>query len=397
MLGRLAWPALGAFAIGTESLVIAGILPALSADLRISLAQAGQLVTVFAITYAIVSPLLAVLTAGRRKEWILRAAMAGFALGNVAAACAPSFGWLMLARMLLASLAGLFMATAGAYAAGAVPAAQRGRAMAFVYMGLTVATVIGVPIGTMVGSVVSWRATFLLVGALAAVACIGLCLPRELQPLHPAPTLAERLAIARRPEVLLALCTTVAALAGAFTVYTYLSPLLKQVGGLGDGGVAAVLMMFGAAGAAGSLLGGTLADRLGPMAVLRASVIGLVILFGAISVAALWVGPGWNLALLLVAIAGWGVVGWSFPPAQQLNLVQRAPGHAPVVLSLNASATYVGISLGAALGSVAVAHGAVADVGWVAAGCAAVAWALVTLAARGSAAKGLRAARGGAA
>jgi predicted MFS family arabinose efflux permease len=254
--------------------------------------------------------------------------------------------------------------------------------MALVYLGLTVATVVGVPLGTLVGHLFGWRATFLGVAALSAVAWVGLCLPRTPQPLQAVVSLKERIAIARRPDILLGLLTTTTCMAGVFAIYTYLSPLLAQVSGYGDTQVALVLMLFGVGSAIGNLWGGHAADALGPVRVVRRALRGVIALFCLVSVIAMWVPQPVATFAMLAVIAGWGVVGWSFPPAQQLNLVRSAPTLAPVVLSLNSSAIYLGVSVGAVLGSFAVASGHIERVGFVGAACEAVALLLVSLAAR---------------
>ncbi|HEY4373140.1 MAG TPA: MFS transporter [Burkholderiales bacterium] len=368
MVKRLFWLSLGAFAVGTEGLVIAGILPAMSRDLGVSLAAVGQLVTAFSLAYAIGSPLLAIATAAWPREQVLRAAMGGFAAANLMAALAPDFWWLMAARILLALTAGLFMPTAGAYAAGSVEPAQRGRAIGIVYLGMTMAMVAGVPLGAFLGNSWGWRAPFAGVAGLALVVFAGLCLPRARQAM-PAPAgLRERIAVAKRPEILRSLGVTFFWLGGAFAIYTYLSPFLHAATTLGDQGVALALMLFGIGGAVGNIVGGHLADRKGPDFVIRRVPLGMALTFGAMSLAALWLSPAVATFVILPLIAIWGVVGWSFAPAQQSHLVHQAPQLAPVVLSLNSSAMYLGVSFGALLSSGAVALGRVIAIGWVGAG-----------------------------
>jgi predicted MFS family arabinose efflux permease len=382
MIRKLGWLTLGAFAIGTEGYVIAGLLPSLAADLHVSIAAAGQIVTAFALTYALAGPVLAVATGSWHRDRVLRTAMGAFAAANFAASMATNFGWLVASRLALAGCAALFMATAGAYAAASVAPTQRGRAMSLVYMGLTVATVLGVPVGTIVGHAFGWRSTFVAVGSLAAIAFFGLCLPLQRQPLQAPVRIRERLEIARQPEILIGLLTTVACMAGAFSIYTYMSPLLHLIGGYGDTDVAWVLMLFGIGSAIGNIVGGRAADSVGPAKVIGRSLIALAVIFVLLSAFATWLPRAWAIEAVLVAIFGWGVIGWSFPPAQQLNLVQIAPQLAPVLLSLNASAIYLGISTGAVLGSIAVANDQVAALGFVGAACEMVAVAMAFAAKR---------------
>jgi len=363
MLQSLWWLTIGAFAIGTEGLMIAGLLPSLARELSVPIPLAGHLVTAFSVSYAIASPVLAVATASWRRRRVLQLSMGLFALANLGAAVAPGFAWLVLARVALAACAGLFMATAGGYAAASVAPERRGRAMSIVYMGLAVATVVGVPLGTVAGHLLGWRSTFAGVSALAVVAWAGLCRPSPEPPATSAASLGDRIMVARRPGVAMSLLATVASMTGIFSVYTYLSPMLHQTLGWGDARVAGVLMLFGCGSAAGNLMGGRLADRRGPRPVMSAALGGLSILFAVMSWACVSLTAPWSAVVILAAIACWGLLGWAFPPAQQLNLVQRAAQVPSVVLSLNASATYVGIGLGAALGSWVAAHGALRWIG----------------------------------
>lgn len=342
--------ALGTFALGTDGFVIAGILPAVGHDLAVPPAVAGQLITAFALTYALGAPLLAALTSDMARKRLLVISLAGFAAANVLAALAPSFGVLMLARMLAACSAALYTPTASAAAVALAPAEQRGRALATVTAGITVATVLGVPLGTWIGATLSWRTTFWLVVLLGVVAVLGVLalFPEIANP--PATPLRERFALLRQPRILGALSLTMVALAGVFTVYTYVAPLLQHITHLSGTGISAMLLLFGAAGVAGNTLGGQGADRWGAMRTLVPAVglvaVALVILpFAAVSA----VGAG--LVLLL-----WGLAGWTFTPAQQYRLLALAPTQPGIILSLNASAIYLGIGLGAALGGLVV-HG----------------------------------------
>jgi predicted MFS family arabinose efflux permease len=374
----ITWLALGAFAIGSESFVIAGILRELAGDLRVSIPVAGQLVTAFALAYALAAPTLSVLTGSLRRQRVLAAAMGAFALANLLAAAAPSYGTLMASRILLAACAGLYMPTASAYAAAAVPPAQRGRALSLVYAGLTAAIVLGVPLGTFIGHHLSWRSTFLAVAALALVAFAGVA--RFVPAQAPAPQVgfAARLAVLRRLDVLLGLLVTVLAMAAAFTVYTYLALFLLRTTGIAGDRVSFVLLAFGGGGALGNLLGGYASDRMPPQ---RAVTFALTI--ASVTLAALSAAAFLPRSLALFAIpaliATWGIAGWAFTPAQQARLVALAPASAPIVLSFNAAAVYVGISLGSVLGSLIVAYGSVLWLGWAGGACGLLALALLQL------------------
>lgn len=373
----LLWLSLGAFAIGTEGFMIAGLLTRIAADLQVSVALAGQVVTFFALAYAFGAPLMAVATGGLERKRLLLSALAAFALANLFAALAVNFTMLAIARVLLALAAGTFMPAASGYAATLVAPERRGRAIALVYSGLTIAIVAGVPLGTMVGALAGWRFTFIGVAGLAALALIGIALFIAPHPGAPTASMAERFAIARSPGVPRVLALTFFTMMGGFTLYTYLTPYLQEVAHFGSEGVAAMLFLFGVGSAIGNLSGGYAADRWNArrfllLALLAlASILALFALMAEaapVSLAARLAGP----ATLL-----WGLVGWSIGAAQQTRLVRLQPGHAPIVLSLNSSALYLGASGGAVLGSFALTLAAPGLLGWI--GCACQLFALVAL------------------
>ena len=364
-LNSLVWLTLGAFAIGTEGFMIAGLLPALARDLDVGLPAAGHLVTVFSLAYAIGAPVLAVLTAGLERKRLLAVAMGGFALANLLAALAPGYAGLMGARLLLALSAATFMPAAGGYAAGLGGPARQGRALSMVVGGLTVAIIAGVPLGVLLGDALGWRATFLGVAGVAAFSLLGILawLPRQAPGV--VASLGERMALARSADVLAILATTVLTVAGTFTVYTYLGVFMHFVTGLGSRGLAVVLLVFGVASAAGTRIAGSAADHWGA----RRTVIcgcGLVLL----AYVALALGAEFEqaaMAVLLPAIVLWGFASWGVTTAQQARLVALAPDLAPVSLSLNSSAIYLGSATGAAVGALVIADGAVRMLGGVAA------------------------------
>ncbi|WP_312016693.1 MFS transporter [Bradyrhizobium sp. BR 10261] len=204
-LASLIWLTLGAFAIGTEGFMIAGLFPALARDLNVGLAAAGHLVTAFSLAYAIGAPVMAVLTAGLERRRLLVVAMGGFAMGNLLAALAPDYARLLASRLLLALSAASFMPAASGYAAVLGGPERRGRALSTITTGLTLAIIAGVPLGVLVGQGFGWRATFFGVAGLTVVSLFGILirLPRQ----RPGVTagLGKRLALAKRRDILGAL------------------------------------------------------------------------------------------------------------------------------------------------------------------------------------------------
>ncbi|UFZ08132.1 MFS transporter [Bradyrhizobium ontarionense] len=361
---RVFWLALATFAIGTEAFVIAGLLPAISADLGISAAAAGQLVTAYSLAYAIGSPVLAVLLNNVDRKTALVLALSVFIVSNLFAVIAPSFPLLMVSRVLMALGAGLCTPTAIGVAVAISAPERRGRAVALVTSGLTVATVIGVPLGTIVGNQVSWRATFVLVAALGALALAGvlLRLPRNL-PTATA-SFADRLAVARHESVVYAVVTTTFWAIGGLTVFTYLTVPLQRIG-FSASEISMALLVFGSAAAVGNMLGGHLADRLGPVPTMAMALAGMATALVLLSATLKTVGPDQSRYLVLFPIFAWGICGWSFFPAQAASLIRIEPQAATVALSLNSSFMYLGFAIGGALGGIVLSSSAPADLGWV--------------------------------
>lgn len=369
MLAPMLWLAAAAFAIGTESFMIAGMLPELASDLGVGIETAGQLVTVFALSYALGSPILSALLGEVDRKKLLIAALGVFALSNLFAAFATNFSVLMLARIVMALSAGLFMPAANAVAVTLAGPEHRGRAIAIVTGGLTIAVALGVPIGTGVATLSDWRLPFLLVAAVAGLVLIGLCfgLPGNLP--RGASTLRERFSVGRRPEVLLALATTMLWMTGAFTLYTYIAPFLATHAGISGTVLSLALVVFGVGSAIGNQIGGRATDRFGSFPTLAAVLLGLIASLGGFSVLALTPPTSTTPILAMLLLVAWGIAGWAGNPAQAARLVGLAPQTAVVALSLNASALYLGIAAGSVLGSLTLRFGALWELGLVGALC----------------------------
>lgn len=361
--------ALGAFAIGTEGFMISPLLPGLAADLGVSIERAGQLVTVFALAYGISSPVLTAATGNLNRRTLLLASMIAFALSNLLAYVADGFWWLMGARVLLALSAGLFVPGANALAGAIVSPARRGRAIAVVNAGITVALALGVPLGAVIGHALGWRMTFAGVAGLSAIAAIGVYVgvPREIGQGIPTATLRERVSVAVRPVVLATLLATTLWATGAYTVYTYLSPLVTNLTSLHDTQISVVMFGWGISAAVGVFLGGGLSDRLSPPRVIVPAVAMMGLVFLSLSIVARSLQPVHATLPVLVALMIWAVCHWAFYPAQQARLIELAGVRvASIVLSLNASFMYIGFSIGAAAGGLTLAHSHIGNLGWVA-------------------------------
>ncbi|MFI2027549.1 MFS transporter [Streptomyces buecherae] len=368
--------ALATFAAGTDDMVIAGVLPDIAADLRVSEANAGQLVTAFALTYGIGTPVVAVLTARYSRRGVLLGGLGAFVALNLLASLAPSYGALLALRVLAAVAAAAITPAALAMAATMAPDHRRGRYLGLVIGGLTVSLVAGVPLGTWIGGGHGWRATMLFVAGLGALAwCGALAVPRA--PATGADTgpggaaaeaateggagLRGRLAPLRQRPVLGVLLMIVVAASGGMMQMTYVFPVLRAAGhGICHDDVALTITLMGCAGAVAAWLGGRGADQWGPRPTVVAAELGHGAALVAVAVLA-WVGdmPYAALAAAMMLVA---LFAWSLTPPLQMLLLSLAPGAGMEVLALQTSALFLGASLGGVLGGLLLAHGSAAAI-----------------------------------
>ena len=369
---RLLALALGTFAIGTGSFVFAGLLGGVAEDLSVSVSAAGQLITLYAVVYAVGSPVLVTIMGGVARRRLLLISLAVFALANAAAVVIPSFGPLLASRIVAACGAAIFTPTAAVVAASLAAPEKRGRALAVVTGGLTIAFAFGIPLGTLVGDYFGWRAAFVLVGVLGAAAVIGIgvLLPAVESP--PPVSLRERLSAVEQPAVVAALSLTAIGLGAGFVLFTYIGPLLGDLTGYGGRGISGMLLLFGLAAIAGNALGGYGADRWGYRGSM--AVIFVVVTLSLLAFSLLMPAAGSLLAVVGagVALVTWSVAGWAITPLQQYRLIELAPRTQNIVLSLNASAIYLGQGIGAGIGALVILYSSLASLGWAAALCAAV-------------------------
>ncbi len=382
MDSRLLWLAGGAFAIGTGSLVITGILPNLAAGFGVPVDTAGLLISVFAIAYALGSPVLSTLFGNLERKAVLSGALAVFALANLGAALVSEFSHLMAARIVMALAAGVYMPAANAVAVALVGPERRARAIALVTGGMTVSLILGVPLGTAVSAFGGWHLTFLLVGVFGGLALLGLLLKLPAGLPRGANTMRERLQVARRGDVLLALGTTALWTTGAFTLLTYIAPFLAAHAGIAGPWLGAALVVSGIGSAIGNHLGGIASDRFGPVRTLTIVLIVLALALAAASLMAATLDPAVALFVAPLIMLVWSGAGWAGHPSQMARLVAMAPSTAVIALSLNASALYIGIAAGSALGQQVLRHLGTWPLGLVGAACEVGALALLWVALR---------------
>lgn len=332
----------GMFTIGTDMFVVAGVLGGLAGDLDVTVGAAGLTVTVFALAYAIGAPLLSALLGGRRLRSVLIGSLVLFGLFNVTSAVAPSLWVLLGARVLSALSASVYVPAAGAAVVAAVSESQRGRALAVILGGSSMAMVLGVPLGVLLAAMYSWRAAFGLIAVLASVTALGLWRSSVGTVALTYSTMGQRLQLLRSPAVVGLLSVTLLVMSGSNSMYTYLDALLASAAG--PAGLGLLIGVFGAGGMVGSWWGGAAADRWGGRLV--------VLLAASVLTAGFALFPlvTSTLAGALVVVAVWGVAAWGCVPAQQHRLIGLGPETAPLLLGLNSSAIHLGFAAGAFLG-----------------------------------------------
>ncbi|KOG35971.1 MULTISPECIES: MFS transporter [Streptomyces] len=341
--------ALGSFAVGTDAYAMAGLLPAVAADLDVSVPLAGQSVTAFTLCYALAAPLFSAVLARRGTRTVIVTALVVFAVANAGSALAESYAGLLGSRALAGAGAGLFTPAAATAAVALVPPERRGRALGLVLGGMSAGTVLGVPLGLFVAADSGWRAALWLITGLGLVALLGVATALPAVRGAAAPALRARLGALTRPKVAVVVAVTFTQTVAGLGLYTYLEPVLHRVADVGS--TVPYLWVWGIGGVCGSLLAGTLVDRTGKPALLAGTLLGTL---GAALALLPWAGavPG----LVLVPLLVWGAVGWAFVVPQQHRLL-AGEGDGGAAVGLNSSATYLGGAVGSALGGLALAHG----------------------------------------
>lgn len=342
--------ALSAFAIGTTEFVIMGLLPEVAQDLGVSIPGAGWLVTGYALGVAIGAPFMALATARLPRKAALVVLMGVFIVGNLLCAVASDYNLLMFARVVTALCHGAFFGIGSVVAASLVPANRRASAVALMFTGLTLANVLGVPLGTALGQAMGWRSTFWAVTGIGVVALIGLIRYLPLQRDAEAVDLRAELAALKGAGIWLSLSMTVLFSASVFALFTYVAPLLGDVTGVSPRGVTWTLMLIGIGLTLGNILGGKLADRR-----LGATLVGVFVAMAVVSTVLSWTSSA--LVPAEITLFLWAVAAFAAVPALQVNVVTYGKAAPNLVSTLNIGAFNLGNALGAWVGGVVIAQG----------------------------------------
>ncbi|MDG9883256.1 MFS transporter [Pseudomonas sp. GD04058] len=342
--------ALSAFAIGTTEFVIMGLLPDVALDLGVSIPGAGWLVTGYALGVAIGAPFMAMATSKLPRKLALVTLMGVFILGNLLCAIASDYNLLMFARVVTALCHGAFFGIGSVVAASLVPVNRRASAVALMFTGLTLANVLGVPLGTALGQVAGWRATFWAVTAIGVIALLGLI--RFLPLRHDEEKLDMRaeLAALKGAGIWLSLSMTVLFSASMFALFTYVAPLLGDVTGVSPRGVTWTLLLIGLGLTLGNILGGKMADRR-----LGATLVGVFAAMAIVSTALTWTSSALIPAEITLFL--WATAAFAAVPALQVNVVTFGKAAPNLVSTLNIGAFNLGNALGAWTGGLVIEQG----------------------------------------
>lgn len=342
--------AAGAFGIGVTEFAPMGLLPVIASDLGVSIPSAGLLISAYAIGVMLGAPLMTLTTGRVPRRALLIGLMAIFTLGNLIAALSTSYEMLLVARLITSLNHGAFFGVGSIVAASLVPDNRRAGAVAAMFMGLTIANVVGVPLATWAGDLVGWRAAFWGIAVLGIIAMAALRLTLPKVAADAGGDMASELKVLGRGPVLLALALTVISSTAMFTVFTYIAPILQQETGASIGFVTSMLVTYGVGLTVGNWLGGRFADHSvdRTLIVTLAALTLLLIAFAALMPLAV---P------TVVVIFLWGVASFALVPPLQMRVMEAASDAPNLASAVNIGAFNLGNAIGAALGGAVIAGG----------------------------------------
>ncbi|WP_127535956.1 MFS transporter [Paenibacillus illinoisensis] len=352
--------AIAAFVVGTVELILGGILDLIAADLHLTLAKAGYLISIFSLVYAISAPILLNVTARFERKKVYMYTLLIFLVSNLISAFSANFYMLMAGRALGAATGSLIFVLSLTLAARIVEPQYKGRAVGIITMGGSASLILGVPLGIFVGNLAGWREVFIFIAILTAIVmvAIGLVMQR-VQPV-PVVSLKRQFAALWNPRMLAIHATTLLVLAGHLTLYAYFTPFLQETIGASSTMVTFIYMMFGIAAVAGGGLGGVLSDRLHP-----AKAIVIVLIPFIVSMAVIPFSVELPLIAFLILLSIWSALSWTVTPVQNSLIIKTSPEAAESLISTNSGIAHAGIALGTYVGGMVIDHSTILYNGWV--------------------------------
>ena len=337
------------FVVGMVELIIGGILDLVAASLEVSVGQAGLLITVFSLVFAIASPILLFLTARIERKKLTLITLFIFFLSNVFAVLSPVYSVLFISRIISAASASLLIVLCVTMASTIVEPQYRGRAIGIVNMGVSGSLVLGIPFGLMLGNTFGWRAPFIMIAILTLCSMAGVYFfMKQITPGQGAVSIGQQLRTLKNSKILLANATTFLVLAGHTTLYTYLTPFAQVTMGLEGLWISIVYLVFGVAAVSGGAIGGSFADYFGTKRTILSVIIIFIIAIFAVPFSTFFV-PFFFFVMVV-----WGSMSWAITPPMQSYLMELSPKNSDILISLNNSSLHLGIAVGSFAGSIVV-------------------------------------------
>ncbi|SEK96873.1 MFS transporter, DHA1 family, purine base/nucleoside efflux pump [Paenibacillus sp. cl141a] len=361
--------AIVSFLVGTSEYIISGVLDKIAASLEITITAAGQLITIFSLVYAILTPVLMALTAKVERRKLLVYSLGVFVVANLLSFALPGYIPFVIARVLMAMGAGMVVVTALGIAAKIAPPGKQASSIATVVMGFTASLIIGVPLGRIAAAAFGWKSVFGLIAVLGILSMFVLhkAIPKTTGD-APVPLL-QQFALLKKSKVALGLAITFFWLGGYSVAYTYLSPYLLNVSGLNEQWISSALFAFGVASLIGSKFGGFSTDRWG----VPLTLIGGMLLHITALIVLTFTDAGASVMLVFAVLVIWSLAAWSTGPTQQYNLVQLEPNSSGVMLGLNQSMMQLSMAAGAGIGGIAIERISLSSIAWIGAAGVAIA------------------------
>ncbi|WP_103976377.1 MFS transporter [Lysinibacillus sphaericus] len=332
------------FAVGLVELIVGGILPYIADDLNVTVATAGQLITIFALVYAISAPVLLSLTAKVERKQLYLISLFLFTLGNVMTYFSPTFAIVMMARIITAMSTALVIVLSLTITTKIVEPRHRAKALGLIFVGVSSALVIGVPMGIFITEAFGWRAVFLGIAMLSTVSMILIFMILEKMPVVEVVPLKAQIKSLANWKIASAHLTTLFMLAGHYMLYAYFTPFLVEAFNLSSSWISICYLVFGLASVSGNAIGGWLSDQIGT----GKSIVIIIATFAIVLFSIPYTIVAFPLFLVVTVL--WGALSWALTPPLQNYLIQTDPKTSDIQQSLNTAALQIGISIGSAVG-----------------------------------------------